>query len=61
MEPDFQPISSPCLADPERLDGPATPIPTDSLFRGAQEIQITHKGELYRLRITRNDKLILTK
>lgn len=41
----------------------ATPdaIPADLLFRGSQEICIAHKGETYRLRITRNDKLILTK
>jgi hemin uptake protein HemP len=31
------------------------------LFQGAQEILIRHKGDLYHLRITRNDKLILTK
>jgi hemin uptake protein HemP len=37
------------------------PIPTDFLFQGAQEILISHNGEHYRLRITRNGKLILTK
>ena len=31
------------------------------LFRGAKEIVIRHQGDDYRLRITRNDKLILTK
>ena len=36
-------------------------IPTDSLFRGRQEILISHNGEQYRLRITKNAKLILTK
>jgi hemin uptake protein HemP len=36
-------------------------IPADLLFRGSQEILITHNGEIYRLRITRNGKLILTK
>ena len=36
-------------------------IPADLLFRGRQEILIDHSGEIYRLRITRNGKLILTK
>jgi hemin uptake protein HemP len=36
-------------------------VPTECLFKGAQEIRIQHNGDLYSLRITRNDKLILTK
>ncbi|MBZ0069415.1 MAG: hemin uptake protein HemP [Thiobacillus sp.] len=36
-------------------------IPTDYLFQGSQEILISHNGEHYRLRITKNGKLILTK
>lgn len=52
----------------------ATPIPrtehrnalppavsAELLFCGAKEIVIRHQGDDYRLRITRNDKLILTK
>ncbi|WP_147652216.1 hemin uptake protein HemP [Vulcaniibacterium gelatinicum] len=31
------------------------------LLRGAREVLIRHGGEVYRLRHTRNDKLILTK
>lgn len=31
------------------------------LMGGARELTIVHAGEEYRLRITRNDKLILTK
>ncbi|MEP1441826.1 MAG: hemin uptake protein HemP, partial [Hyphomicrobiales bacterium] len=34
---------------------------TSDLFDGKTEIIIHHKGEEYRLRITSNDKLILTK
>jgi hemin uptake protein HemP len=40
---------------------PSGAIPTDFLFQGAQEILISHNGEQYRLRITKNGKLILTK
>ena len=40
---------------------PSGAIPTDFLFQGSQEILISHNGERYRLRITKNGKLILTK
>lgn len=40
---------------------PPGAIPTDFLFQGKQEILISHNSEHYRLRITRNGKLILTK
>lgn len=36
-------------------------VPSAVLFRGRQEIRIDHNGEHYRLRITKNGKLILTK
>ena len=34
---------------------------SQTLFAGAQEIRIEHYGQEYRLRQTRNGKLILTK
>jgi hemin uptake protein HemP len=40
---------------------PARTLDSRRLFEGAQEIRITHAGQEYRLRQTRNDKLILTK
>jgi len=36
-------------------------ISSQALFKGAQEIAIEHQGSLYRLRITRQGKLILNK
>ncbi|MEW6613253.1 MAG: hemin uptake protein HemP [Pseudomonadota bacterium] len=36
-------------------------LSTSELFHAARELVIEHQGELYRLRITRNGKLILTK
>jgi len=36
-------------------------VSAELLFRGAKDILIRHLGENYRLRITRHDKLILTK
>ena len=37
------------------------PFTTSSLFQGSREIFIEHAGEMYRLTITRNGKLILQK
>jgi hemin uptake protein HemP len=34
---------------------------SDEIFGGKQEVLIRHAGELYRLRLTRNGKLILHK
>ena len=48
-------------ADPGIRTLPSGAIPTDFLFQGNQEILISHNGEQYRLRITKNGKLILTK
>ncbi|QQR38077.1 hemin uptake protein HemP [Devosia rhizoryzae] len=36
-------------------------IPAEDLFQGATEVIVWHAGVPYRLRVTRNDKLILTK
>jgi hemin uptake protein HemP len=36
-------------------------IDSTALFAGSNELVITHNGSAYRLRITRQDKLILTK
>lgn len=41
---------------------PATPmLHSRQLFGGGREILIEHQGELYRLQLTRNGKLILIK
>lgn len=36
-------------------------IPSGDLFQSKQEVVIRHDGQEYRLRITRQNKLILTK
>jgi hemin uptake protein HemP len=36
-------------------------VDSGQLFEGHRELIILHRGEAYRLRITRQDKLILTK
>jgi len=37
------------------------PVPSQTLFKNATELVIEHAGQYYRLRITRQNKLILTK
>jgi hemin uptake protein HemP len=37
------------------------PLDTGVLFAGSSEVVITHGAEVYRLRLTRQNKLILTK
>jgi hemin uptake protein HemP len=48
------PAPAPIPGGPPRLDSAA-------LFQRAREIVIVHGGQEYRLRITKADKLILTK
>ncbi len=36
-------------------------LDAEDLFAGSRELRVIYKSEEYRLRITRNDKLILTK
>lgn len=52
------------MSDSVGASGPAgdqRQIPSASLFHGRREIVIVHHGQEYRLRITKADKLILTK
>jgi hemin uptake protein HemP len=51
-------------SEPAPLSAPPTPglrILSGDLFRGEREIVIVHGEQEYVLRITRSDKLILTK
>lgn len=43
------------------LASPARTLTSDSIFRGEREIGIEHHGALYRLKVTRQGKLILNK
>ncbi|HJV56287.1 MAG TPA: hemin uptake protein HemP [Methylomirabilota bacterium] len=45
----------------EATSGPAVRIVSTELFRGRRQIVIVHRGQEYRLHITKADKLILTK
>lgn len=40
---------------------PPTTLRSEDLLRGGRDVQIVHAGEVYKLSVTRNGKLILTK
>jgi len=53
---------SPVAASPTVMGGrQGGPIASEQLFAGATEVQILHRGALYRLKLTALGKLILTK
>ncbi len=61
-------MTDPSRASPETKTAPATPavasmpaLASETLFAGRKEVVIRHDGHDYRLRITRQNKLILTK
>lgn len=56
----FRPEARP-PARPEHVARSVRTLSSNALFQGAQEIGIEHQGALYRLKITRQGKLILNK
>ena len=52
----------PTQSPPASVAAGQTPVfDVRELLRGGREVIILHAGERYRLRVTANDKLILTK
>ena len=51
----------PARAEPNGAGPSRLRVSSREIFRGQREIVIRHGGSEYRLRITRADKLILTK
>ncbi|MGP2493319.1 hemin uptake protein HemP [Mesorhizobium sp. PUT5] len=43
------------------LGTPSRTVSSDAIFRGEREIGIEHHGAIYRLKVTRQGKLILNK
>lgn len=63
-----QPAPSPPCDGPAPFDAPPGDVPTavrmllsQDLFGGSREVCIAHRGSLYRLRITMQNRLILQK
>lgn len=57
-------MQSPTLTLPRPFTAARPGLPrlrSEELFRNSQELIIEHQGQEYRLRLTRNDKLILNK
>jgi hemin uptake protein HemP len=57
--PTHLPASAPSL--PSALQAAVSVLDSEALLQGGREVLIRHGDECYRLRHTRNDKLILTK
>lgn len=55
------PSAQPNRAAPTSPSNGAQRIESHRLLAGGRELVIDHAGQEYRLRLTRNDKLILTK
>ena len=51
----------PFRTENQPTDGTARVVESEDLMQGSREIQIVHGDDIYRLRVTRNGKLILTK
>lgn len=61
LRPVLHLVSRPTRTEPVPPPAPQPSIESNALLRGTREVLIRHGGETYRLRHTRNDKLILTK
>jgi hemin uptake protein HemP len=60
----MNPVAAPTLSLPRPRPMPLqvqSRLRSEDLFRGRNELIIEHQGQEYRLRLTRNDKLILNK
>ena len=55
------PACGPVHGEPPLAAASPRCYPSADLFAGANQILISHDGETYRMRITRNRRLILTK
>ena len=58
---DEKPMPSRPVVPPPELGRAIPEVDVKSIVAGGREAVILHEGERYRLRITANDKLILTK
>lgn len=60
MSPMLSTLTLPRPHHPARSSG-IPRLKSEDLLRGGHELVIEHQGQEYRLRLTRNDKLILNK
>jgi hemin uptake protein HemP len=57
----YQRVETPVQGRPESDRNAVRTVTSSALFAGSHEIGIEHHGALYRLKITRQGKLILNK
>ncbi len=53
--------AQPPLQSPQPAPAPAPQMNSAELLKGASSVEIQHAGQRYLLRVTRENKLILTK
>ncbi len=58
MEPQAKPLATPPTAESRTL---RPRVGSEQLLQGSPAVEIDHGGQLYLLRVTRENKLILTK
>ena len=61
VAPEVPGVDLPPVMAPVMSDGAAPRVRSEDLLRGAQELLIDHQGACYRLRLTAQGRLILTK
>ena len=61
QNPAFEPSTAAQTDSPSKLAPEQPRVDSRRLLAGGRELVIDHAGQEYRLRLTRNDKLILTK
>ena len=61
MNPETPKVKKSGDSDPAAATGQSRPLRSGDIMGTQREVWIEHGGQLYRLRITSNDKLILTK
>lgn len=53
-------LSADTISPPKDVDKAVPRINSEDLFRHGREVEIVHRGRIYRLRLTQLNKLILT-
>ncbi len=61
MKKPDDPSSDKPTGDSDEPQGNVRTVSAQEIFQGDREVCIEHEGEIYRLRITRRNKLILQK
>jgi hemin uptake protein HemP len=61
LNPEKQKVKKSAQSDPATETEQSRPLRSSDIMGTQREVWIEHGGQLYRLRITSNDKLILTK